>query len=61
MSSLSSSEELLAIVSELEGIDGRQMRKFVVDVLARRRATAQNPAELTIEDLWTVAKEIGRS
>jgi len=61
MSALSRSEELMEIVSELEGIDGRQMRKFVIDVLARRRQTAQNPAELTLDDLRTVAKEFGRS
>jgi SpoVK/Ycf46/Vps4 family AAA+-type ATPase len=60
MTQLSISEELRTVVGELEGIDGRQMRKFIVDVLARRRETALNPAELTIDDLLAVARERGR-
>lgn len=54
---LADAPELAEIAEILIGIDGRQTRKFVADVLASRRETALDPSKLTIDLLHQMAKE----
>lgn len=53
---LCASSELDQVAALLQGRDGRQVRKFVVDVLANQRETALDPARLTVDHLVTAAK-----
>jgi SpoVK/Ycf46/Vps4 family AAA+-type ATPase len=53
---LADDEELAEVAELLDGVDGRQARKFVADVLASSRTTALNPAALTMELLVEQAK-----
>lgn len=53
---LADDEELAAIAELLDGVDGRQARKYIADVLASSRTTALNPSELTMEQLVEQAK-----
>ncbi len=54
---LAEAPELAEVAETLVGIDGRQTRKFVADVLASRRETALDPSKLTIDLLRQMAKE----
>lgn len=53
---VASSPELRAVAARLEGKDGRQVRKFVTEALARDRATAVNPNKLTAAALLAAAE-----
>jgi pachytene checkpoint protein 2 len=57
MRTLSSSEELLEVAKLMEGTDGRQMRKFIVDVLATSRETALDPGSLQMSHLLAEASQ----
>lgn len=53
---LAFASELVEVAKCLQGRDGRQVRKFVIDVLATRRETALDPSRLSIEHLVAAAK-----
>lgn len=50
------SPEVDEVATLLRGRDGRQVRKFVVDVLASQRETALDPGRLTADHLLAAAK-----
>jgi pachytene checkpoint protein 2 len=52
---LAAAPELAEIARILHGIDGRQTRKFVADVLASTRETALDPGKLTVGLLHEMA------
>ena len=57
-------ERLCEVAAELEGTDGRQVRKFVADALALTTETALDPSKLTMEALIsfvTVYRERGHT
>jgi SpoVK/Ycf46/Vps4 family AAA+-type ATPase len=49
-----------ALAKELEGLDGRRIRKAIVAALAAREAVALDPAALTAEDLLATARRAAR-
>jgi pachytene checkpoint protein 2 len=55
--SLADSPELAEVAKLLEGTDGRQARKFVVDALASLRETALDPGNLTMGVLHQLARQ----
>lgn len=57
MEKISQAPELVEVAALLEGTDGRQMRKFVVDVLAHDRGTSTNPGTLTAARILEIAKQ----
>lgn len=50
--------ELRGVATELEGLDGRRIRKVVTEALAGRRETVLDPQELTIEDLQAATQRL---
>lgn len=52
---VASSSKLRQVAAILEGKDGRQVRKFVTDALARNRQTAIDPGKLTVDHLLSAA------
>lgn len=50
------SSALRKVAARLDGKDGRQVRKFVTEALARERSTALHPGKLTIDDLMAAAE-----
>lgn len=55
LEAVASSPTLRQVAAGLEGKDGRQVRKFVTDALARNRETAIDPGKLTVDDLLSAA------
>ena len=53
---LAAAPELGDVATLLDGIDGRQARKFVADALASRRETALDPSRLTAQALLEFAR-----
>ncbi|HVB06374.1 MAG TPA: AAA family ATPase [Acidimicrobiales bacterium] len=49
--------ELAEVAEVLLGIDGRQTRKFIADVLASSTETALDPSKLSLDLLYSKAKE----
>lgn len=54
---IAADERLREVAGLLVGIDGRQARKFIADVLAADRSTALDPSGLRIEALLALAAE----
>jgi AAA+ superfamily predicted ATPase len=52
------SPELARVAAHLSGLDGRQVRKFVLEAMAARRATVVDPGALTIVDLLGAARRV---
>ena len=53
---LAESGDLAGLAQAAAGLDGRTLRKLVVNALAMRKETAMDPNKLTIADLLTAAK-----
>lgn len=54
---LAESAPLLRIAALLDGVDGRQARKFITEAMSRRLETVLNPGTLTGADLIAAAEE----
>lgn len=54
---LAESAPLLRIAALLDGVDGRQARKFITEAMSRRLETVLNPGALTGADLMTAAED----
>lgn len=50
--------KLAQVAKAAQGVDGRRARKLVIEALARRRATAADPNQLTIDDLLDAARAL---
>jgi pachytene checkpoint protein 2 len=61
MGKLAESPRLSEVAGQLEGLDGRQVRKLVLDALATSRKTVNDPGSLTIADLAAAAARVGPS
>ncbi len=59
--SILDSGRLREVAQQLEGFDGRQVRKLVADALASRVETALDPSKLIVEDLFGVVSSRPRS
>ena len=53
---LAESSDLAGLAQSAAGLDGRTLRKLVVNALAMRKETAMDPNKLTIADLLAAAK-----
>lgn len=53
-----SDRRLKEIARRLEGADGRQVRKVIVEAMAVRRESAMDPEQLRFEDLKTAASQV---
>lgn len=53
---LADSKDLESLAHSAAGLDGRTLRKLVVNALAMRKETAMDPNKLTIADLLAAAK-----
>lgn len=56
---LAESPRLSEVAGQLQGLDGRQVRKFVLEALAASRKTVIEPGSLTIADLAAAAARMG--
>lgn len=56
LTSLLKSNELSKVAHACEGLDGRALRKMVINAMAMRREVASDPGKLTTEDMLTAAK-----
>ena len=54
---LAESAPLLRVAALLDGVDGRQARKFITEAMSRRLETVLNPGTLTGADLIAAAEE----
>jgi SpoVK/Ycf46/Vps4 family AAA+-type ATPase len=61
MRPLATSPELKSIAAQLEGTDGRAVRKLVTEALAMRIETTLNPNSLTLDDLAAAARALAAS
>lgn len=60
LAALAGAPELCGIAEYLLGADGRQVRKFVTETLARRVETVMDPGALTLADLTAAARSVRR-
>lgn len=58
MGQLARSPQLAEVAEQLDGLDGRQVRKFVLDALSASRKTVVDPGSLTVADLSTAAVRV---
>jgi AAA+ superfamily predicted ATPase len=58
LSEIAAESGLAAVAEQLAGSDGRQVRKFVTDTMARRLATVIDPGALTLDDLMGAAQTV---
>jgi pachytene checkpoint protein 2 len=56
--SIAGDRRLKEIARRLEGADGRQVRKLIVEAMAVRRESAVDPDQLRFEDLKTAAEQL---
>ncbi|ABE47025.1 AAA family ATPase [Polaromonas sp. JS666] len=56
IANLADSKDLESLARSTAGLDGRTLRKLVVNALAMRKETAMDPNKLTIADLLAAAK-----
>jgi hypothetical protein len=54
---LAESAQLLRVATLLDGVDGRQARKFITEAMSRRLETVLNPGVLTEADLIAAAED----
>ena len=57
LGSLADSAPLMRIAALLDGIDGRQARKFITEAMSRRLETVLDPGALTGTDLMETAAD----
>lgn len=55
LAGLAEAPELSVVAEDLVGADGRQVRKFITETMARRLDTVMNPGALTLTDLMSAA------
>jgi len=56
LKTLADSKDIRKVAGQVDGLDGRQIRKLVTEAMASRRETVRDPAQLTIVDLAGAAK-----